>query len=310
MHTDSELIARKAAIVARHGPWTAHNVRLAEGIFTIGPEPSGDEVKLQRVVQIVSDLAPRPISDLRILDLACLEGMYSLELARRGAAVHAIEGRLANLEKARFAAEALGLEVELELGDVRALRAEQHGSFDVVLCLGILYHLDAPDVFELVGRLASVCSGILVLDTHVALAALEQREYRGRLYGGASLFEHEPDATEEERLGAVWSSLDNARAFAPTKASLLNLLADEGFSSAYECQLPFEAEKPPDRITIVARRGEPVQPILTPAPPVVARLPEDATRQRPLGARIGAALPAPAKAALRRAVGRPTPPRR
>ena len=41
---------------------------------------------------------------VRVLDLASLEGMYALELARRGADVVAIEGREANVEKARFAA--------------------------------------------------------------------------------------------------------------------------------------------------------------------------------------------------------------
>ena len=56
-----------------------------------------------------------------MLDLASLEGMYALELARRGAEVIAIEGREANIEKARFAARALAIDVDFQLGDVRDL---------------------------------------------------------------------------------------------------------------------------------------------------------------------------------------------
>src|SRR5919199_94278 len=104
-------------MVARYGPWTAHNVDLGNGLYTISPSPAGDEVKLRRVVQLVSDLLEGQIAGARVLDLACLEGMYALELARRGARVTAIEGREQNLAKAQFAATALGLEVDFRLGD-------------------------------------------------------------------------------------------------------------------------------------------------------------------------------------------------
>ena len=41
--------------------------------------------------------------------------------------------------------------------DVRNLSVEKHGEFDVVLCLGNLYHLGAPDVFSFAARLSEVC---------------------------------------------------------------------------------------------------------------------------------------------------------
>ena len=63
----------------------------------------------------------------------------------------AIEGREANAAKARVAAEVLGLErLEIRVEDVRELSAERHGTFDVVLCLGLLYHLDADDLFPFI----------------------------------------------------------------------------------------------------------------------------------------------------------------
>lgn len=307
-----EIGRERDELVERHGPWTAHNVRLAENVWTIGPEAVGDEVKLRRVTQVVSDLCGGELGGIRVLDLACLEGMYALELARRGASVVAIEGREANLEKARFAARALGLEVDFRQGDVRDLRREEHGGFDVVLCLGILYHLDQQDVFAFVDRLAEVCDRALVVDTHVSLKDEERRPHGGHEYAGHTLVEHAPDATVEDRLAAVWSSLDNTTAFAPTKPSLLRLLARAGFTSVHETHVPAEPEKTLDRVTLVALKGLPVGELLTPAPPTgVDELPE----RPPLTVRLLAsrawslgrvAVPPPLRAQLRRRLGAET----
>jgi SAM-dependent methyltransferase len=307
-----DLRARKAELEAQYGPWTAHNLRLAEDVYTISPAPTGDEQKLRRVLQIVADLAQRPIDALRVLDLACLEGMYALEFAARGARVVAIEGREANLAKARFAAEALDIDgIDFQLGDVRDLDPARHGTFDVVLCLGILYHLDAPDVFDFVASMRRVCTDLLVVDTHASPAPRESRTHDGVTYFGESLLEHEETATEDERLDAAWSSLDNPKAFAPTRASLLNLLGVNGFSSVHECLLPPEPDKPRDRITYVARAGGRLEPRLTPAPPPWAPLPEEAGRSTATMAEsLRANVPPGVKRTLRRLAGRPTPPRR
>ena len=172
---------QKADIVARYGPWTAHNIQLEGDLYTIGNELTYDALKLRRVTQIVADISTTPIADLRILDLACLEGQYAVEFARRRARVVAIEGREANLEKARVAQRAHDLRnLELHLDDVRNLSEAKYGRFDVVLCLGILYHLDVPDVFTFVRRVAEVCQGFAVIDTHVSLSATQSVPFEAR----------------------------------------------------------------------------------------------------------------------------------
>jgi len=252
-----ELRRRKQQVVVAHGEWTAHNIHLAGDFYTITDRLTADDVKLRRIVQVVADLAAKPLRELRVLDLACLEGLYAVEFARHGAAVVGIEGRRRNIEKARFAKSALSLDnLELVLDDVRNLRQETYGAFDVVLCLGILYHLDAPDVFAFVEQLADVCRGLAVLDTHVAPRSETTRVYRGRWYCGALFREHAADATLEEKEAVSWASLDNPESFWPTRPSLYNLLSHAGFTSAYECHVPEEAEKPSDRVTFVAVKGE------------------------------------------------------
>lgn len=254
---DEQITRAKNEIVARFGQWTAHNIRLGEDVYTIGPEVSGDEIKLRRILQIVSDVAPAPLSALRILDLACLEGLYAVEFARHGASVVAIEGREANIAKARFAGEVLSLpNLEFHRDDVRNLDTERYGTFDVVLCLGILYHLDAPDLFRMIAQVASVCKRFVVLDTHVSADARECREHRGRRYWGCAYEEHAPESDIEERLAALWSSLDNPRSFWLTKPSLYNALAHASFTSIYECHYPVETGKPSDRVTLLALKGE------------------------------------------------------
>ncbi len=59
-------------------------------------------MKLRRVVQIVSEFFAKPFHEIRVLDLACMEGLYAVEFARHGADVVAIEGREENIVKAEM----------------------------------------------------------------------------------------------------------------------------------------------------------------------------------------------------------------
>jgi SAM-dependent methyltransferase len=245
-------------VAAQHGEWTAHDIRLGEGVSTLrdgGADPS----RLRRVTQLAADLAGRPLSELRVLDLGALEGQYAVELALHGAEVVAIEGREANAAKARLAAEVLGLDnLEIRREDVRGLSAESHGSFDVVLCLGLLYHLDQADLFRFIDRLAEVCTSVLILDTHVGLRPWHRYRHGGHEYRGVTFVEHSPEASAAQRQRSLWASLDNEESFWPTQASLLNALQRAGFTSVLECGVP-PMSAPRDRLTFAAIRGTPVE---------------------------------------------------
>jgi 2-polyprenyl-3-methyl-5-hydroxy-6-metoxy-1,4-benzoquinol methylase len=248
-----EIETRKREIEARYGAWSAHNMQLCDDLYTVRPGVAGgNEARLRRVVQLVTDLARSPIEQLRVLDLGALEGLFAVELARRGARVVAIEGREANLEKMRLAKDAFGLEnLELRLEDIRALSPEEHGEFDVVLCLGLLYHLDSPDVFRLLETMRDVCRGLVIIDTRIALHQAVWREYRGRRYWGLIGSEPPPDTPRLSR-DALWSSIGNQYSFELTRASLCNALADAGYGSVLECRLPPLLEERAVRATFAA----------------------------------------------------------
>lgn len=86
-------------------------------------------------------------SDLRgktVLDVGCNAGFFSIEMKRRGAdRVVGIDSDPDYLAQARFAAEVSGVDIELRRMSVYDV-AKLGERFDLVLFLGVLYHLRHP----------------------------------------------------------------------------------------------------------------------------------------------------------------------
>lgn len=126
--------------VADLGPWF-HNLDL-NGVKTAPSHFLGDypQVKWRRF----SDAIPADLTGRSVLDIGCNAGFYSLEMKRRGASrVLGIDSDDEYLRQARFAAEVTGAEIEfrkLSVYDVAALGER----FDIVLFMGVLYHLRHP----------------------------------------------------------------------------------------------------------------------------------------------------------------------
>jgi tRNA (mo5U34)-methyltransferase len=122
------------------GPWF-QNIELA-GEFTAPDHFLGDypAVKWRKFAHAI----PANLSGRSVLDIGCNAGFYAIEMKRRGAErVVGIDTDEAYLAQARFAAEMAGEHVEftkLSVYDVGSL-AER---FDIVLFMGVLYHLRHP----------------------------------------------------------------------------------------------------------------------------------------------------------------------
>lgn len=126
--------------IERLGPWF-HNLRL-RGIETAPEHFLGNypEVKFESFRAAL----PEDLTGKSVLDIGCNAGFYSFEMKRRGAArVLGIDTDTGYLQQARFAADVLGMEVEFRELPVWQV-AELGERFDLVIFMGVLYHLRHP----------------------------------------------------------------------------------------------------------------------------------------------------------------------
>ncbi len=94
--------------------------------------------------QRFANALPADLTGKTVLDVGCNAGFYSIEMKRRGAArVVGIDSDEDYLAQARFAAEVTGTDLELQHLSVYDV-AELDEKFDLVLFLGVMYHLRYP----------------------------------------------------------------------------------------------------------------------------------------------------------------------
>jgi len=128
------------ARVRELGEWF-HNIDL-DGIATAPNHFLGNypQCKYERFAGSLPD----DLTGKSVLDIGCNAGFYSIEMKRRGAErVLGIDSDDHYLAQARLAAEVLGLEIEFRRQSVYDIQALGE-SFDVVLFMGVLYHLRYP----------------------------------------------------------------------------------------------------------------------------------------------------------------------
>jgi tRNA (mo5U34)-methyltransferase len=110
---------------------------------------------------------PEDCRGLRVLDVGTRDGFFAFELERRGASVVAIDYMPAGTTGFEIAKALVGSQVPYVVGNVYDLSPETRGAFDLVLFLGVLYHLRDP--LLALDRLAAVCKlgGRIVVESHV-----------------------------------------------------------------------------------------------------------------------------------------------
>ena len=141
-----------------------HSIDLGHGVVTPGCDRSSE--KLDQVQ------LPENIEGQAVLDIGAWDGFFSFEAERRGAdRVVAVDSYCwggegwGNQDGFNLARRVLNSQVEDFELEVLDLSPERIGTFDVVLFLGVLYHMKRPqDALE---RVASVTRDLLILETHV-----------------------------------------------------------------------------------------------------------------------------------------------
>src|SRR5262245_14343531 len=136
---------------------------------------------------------PESLVGKSVLDVGAWDGFYSFECARRGASrvlatdSYSWDGSgWGTQDGFLLARDALGLRdrVDDQLIDVMDLGPDAvGGQFDVVLLLGVVYHL--TDAITALERVASCCSDLLIVETELALNWLPYPA--ARVYPGSEL---------------------------------------------------------------------------------------------------------------------------
>ena len=134
-------------------------------------------------------LSEGTLAGKRVLDLGCNAGYWSLKAIENGCDyLLGIDARDMHVQQANFVFETLGVEkhrYQFISANVLEIDLQAFGYFDIVLFLGLLYHISKP--VELMEKIAAVNSDILVIDTFLA-------------EGGGSHLEIDFERTDDPRL--------------------------------------------------------------------------------------------------------------
>lgn len=123
-------------------PWF-HNIHLPDGNSTAPNHFLGDfpKFKWDRIKFSI----PEDLEGWKVLDIGCNAGFYSIELAKRGAEVLAIDLDEHYLRQARWTAKKFGLDDRIRFEQMQVYDlAHTEEQFDLVWFMGVFYHLRYP----------------------------------------------------------------------------------------------------------------------------------------------------------------------
>jgi tRNA (mo5U34)-methyltransferase len=106
----------------------------------------------------------------RVLDLGCNSGFWSLACIEIGADfVLGIDARKLHIDQAKFVFEVKEIpknKYQFIQGDIFKFNFKDFGNFDIVLCLGLLYHISKP--ISLLEIISKINNDILIIDTNLS----------------------------------------------------------------------------------------------------------------------------------------------
>ncbi len=174
------------------------------------------EQRKRHVLPALLQLCGGTLQGKRVLDLGCNAGFWSLAAVQSGCDfVLGIDGRQLHVEQANFVFEVKGIDprryhfVRANLFD---LAAADLGTFDIVLCMGVLYHVSKH--VNLLEWIARVNTDLLVIDTNLSPRRGSVLEIR------------------HDDLSVPGNACDHELVMYPSRAAVLDLVRQFGYRAA------------------------------------------------------------------------------
>jgi 2-polyprenyl-3-methyl-5-hydroxy-6-metoxy-1,4-benzoquinol methylase len=241
--------------------FTVHNIELDDGTFTNpGGLSTGSNSTYQSAKRVLDLVFPGNKEHLRLADVGCLEGGYTVAFARLGFQALGLDVRQLNIDACRYVQSKVNLP-KLDFVLDNAWNIANYGPFDATFCCGLLYHLDKPR--EFIQILAKTTKRVLILDTHFSEAQdspsliqprrlrrfvakilplqqnattthklgymTEHEGLRGRWYS-----EFQTNRAFRDRANRRLASWDNRRSFWIQREYLVSAIKDAGFDLVLE----------------------------------------------------------------------------
>ncbi len=259
--------------------FTAHNLRLDDGTYTIGDFETLDKssrwLSTKNVIETFLKYGDSA------LDIGSLEGGYTALMAKEGLNSLGLEIRDSNLLAANSLKENFTVS-----GNLNFIKRDMHeieplGQFDFVYCVGALYHSDKPR--RLLQDLIKSTRKVLLIHTHVSpeeqffknevgkrqllkskfksdfwfrfyshdLSNLSENEgWRGRWY--REPYENDENSFDEN---LKWASWGNAKSFWPLEEDLISDLLNADFRFVFHDFAPIDAPASPTNINEITNRA-------------------------------------------------------
>jgi tRNA (mo5U34)-methyltransferase len=145
--------------IAKLGPWY-HDIRLTPDISTYQPHRHYMENRWK----YLSEFLPGDLSGKRVLDIGCNSGFFALQMKERNAReVVGIDIMPHCLAQSRFVSHWFGQAMELR--QLTAYDVASLGEFDIVVFIGVLYHLRHP--LYAIDKVASICRDTMYLQSMI-----------------------------------------------------------------------------------------------------------------------------------------------
>lgn len=219
-------------------PFTTHRIPVGADLWTSNDIMGVVAAEDLRTAVVLQECGGS-LAGKTVVDIGCLEGAFTAEFARLGAALSVgIEPRKESFDRCEIVRKLTGLSnLRFIQADLKDELPKWEGQFDVVFMAGLLYHVSDPyAALRLVYR---ACRETALIDTHIAYedfpthqcGEIVERTWAGDHYKGRLFVEYPSDVDPSMHEKMLWAAYSDSFAFWPLEDDLVRMFHDVGFQT-------------------------------------------------------------------------------